>query len=179
MPQLFVNPFFAAWSKGSPRPSTKGPGTVAANGWVIKHNVVNTTGSASKLANGLRYVMQTPENIWDTFYLRQTVSGVEQYYGKSFRMHIDLFARINKDIWGGFYINLRWNNDQRQYIIKTNHTLLLPNKRTIYTCNFTMPNFSATNWSKTSSNGIEAAFIMDVHGKALVDIYNVRLFQLD
>lgn len=114
--ELFRNPAFTAWSKGSPRTGgfgqnafTEQRGDIdAADAWVAKWTVsAGSRLTASKVADGMRYDVR-PAGPDESFYVRQYIGDVPWLLGKKFRLSATFDCSPNvSSIW--WYLHFRWN----------------------------------------------------------------------
>lgn len=116
--ELFQNPAFAAWSKGTPLKRAFGKGAIeeqrgdfdAADHWVAKDTVFPTSYLiASKDPAGMKYEFHPagPES----FYARQYIGDPNWLYGKKIRLTATFECSNDVSrVW--FYLHFRWNKNE-------------------------------------------------------------------
>jgi len=176
--QLFSNPTFTSWPHGPVVAGSYGPGTETAQGWISKWNkspVSSAVVSRLNPTGGLHYALYPAPGVMETFYLRQTYHDLAGSLGKRFKAVVAARA-LSPHVRGGFYINARWNNDQRLPIINTDQQLKLWKGQLLtWTAIFRMPTDAGINWPVTDSSGVEFAFLVDTARVAQVNVRSITL----
>lgn len=184
MTQLFVNPTFHLWPHGSPRDGAWGLGAETAEKWISKWNKSQkshaTAADLTPPLTGLLYRLIPFDGVYEAFYMRQTVGNLRARLDKTYQISTVARRITTAPILLGWYVNARWNVNQRLLVLNTHPGGDVPMSPSFrkYQWEFTMPTGQGISWELDHSQGIEAAVIFNTRTPGRVSIRSMSIVEV-